>query len=210
MEKLLTIRTKNGQPLLWTHVTHLIRVQEVDVREELTQMVVDNDLSPTDLLNMIQKMQGKTSKPASNAGKPMARPKSLRGYIDQQWTLLEQLLKRKNKVWAGKEKKDDKSFFDMIDATPVDKIDVSILTEMEQLQKLYEKVSFELDAFADDLLKIRKRIESEKVKPDEPSNNLEPTDDDLADAEQFENELRKDIEEEITTTRKLLKSEPVL
>jgi hypothetical protein len=196
MEALLASRTSTGQPLLWTHVTHLMRVTDPDVREDLTTAALQQDLSPTELLNLIQKTQGKEMGRQSNAGKPMARPKSLKGYIDQQWVTVEQLLRRKDKVWAGAEKKGDKSFFDILADTPVDKIDDTMMTEMERLQKLFEKASFELDNHATKLLEARKRIEQSKLPAEEEEEEDELSEDALDNAEELPEEIDDDFDDD--------------
>lgn len=190
MEELISLTTVAGRPLLWTHVTHLLRVTDNNVREDLIDMIIDKDLSPTELLDTIQQMQNKPIGRTSNAGKPMARPKSIKGFIEQQWTLIEQLLRRKDKVWAGTEKQGDRSFFDTIADTPTDKIGPETVEQLDKLQKLYEKASFELDEYATKLLAIRKKLE--KTEKDEvidyddttdssEDNDTEPDDDQLDD-----------------------------
>lgn len=165
VDTLLGSRNKTGDPLLWTHIVHLCTVSDSEEREKLQQLTLDNSWSPTQLLTYIQKKQG--GKRNSGAGRPMARPKSLRGFVDQQTAVLDQLLSRKDKVWAGKEKDTDQSFFDVLNNTSWEKIDTSMLTELERLEQKYEKASMEMDNMATEILKARKKVERSKSRANE-------------------------------------------
>ena len=157
MKELTKMRNKAGDPLLWTHVSHLIRIPDREVRQGTLRKCLELSWSPAELLAFIQNAKG--GKTRSNAGKPLARPKSLRGFIDQQSTYIDQLLKRKEKVWAGQEKPGDTSFFDLLNSTPLTKLDTGTLTDLEKLEDRYELAATEMEAMATELSKIRRRIE---------------------------------------------------
>jgi hypothetical protein len=177
VETLLGLRNNAGDPLLWTHIVHLLQATDSVERAKLQQLTLENSWSPPQLLSYIQKKQGGKRNPGG--GRPMARPKSLKGFVDQQIAVLDQLLSRKDKVWAGKEKDTDQSFFDLLNNTPWEKIDASVLTELEQLEQRYEKASMELDNMATEILKARKKVERSKIKADEEGekddDNTKPT-----------------------------------
>lgn len=177
MKELVSLRNKNGEPLTWTHITYLIRVQDKDVREQLQQTCLDNNWSPADLTSYIQMRKGGAKQ--SNGGKPMARPKSINGFIEQQQTALDQLLRRKDKVWAGAEKPGDQSFFDTLRTVPLEKIDADLVTDLSILQSKYEEASLELANMATDIKKARIRLEQAKQRnkteiDDEEGEDEEP------------------------------------
>lgn len=170
VDRLLTARTKVGDPVMWTHVVHLSTVEDSEERNKLQQTILDNNLTPAQLLAYMQKKQGGKK---SHGGRPLARPKSLRGFVDQQFAVLDQLLNRKAKVWAGVEKVGEQSFFDLLNSTPPEKVDSSMLTELEQLENKYENASVELDNMATELLRARKRVEMARSRSDEDEDGEE-------------------------------------
>lgn len=173
VEELMGLRSRAGNPLLWTHVVHLSMVSDAEERDKLKQLTLNGNWSPSQLLSYIQKKQGGKRNP--RGGKPLARPKSLKGFVDQQVAILDQLLKRKSKVWAGKEKDTDQSFFDVLTSTPPEKVDPSLLSELEQLERKYETVSMEMDNMATELLKARKKVERARTRVDDDDDDAKPT-----------------------------------
>lgn len=198
MTELTKIRNRDGDPILWTHLTHLIRVVDRDVRQSLLKKCVDNSWSPAELLQAIQTQKGGKSNPS--AGKPLARPKNIKGFIDQQVTYLDQLLKRKEKVWAGQEKPGDSSFLDLINSTPTSEFNPKLLDEIESLNSKYESASLALEAMSTELTKVVRRIEEnlEEKKEKEaarPKSIKDFLKSDSADEDE-ESELNKAAEEE--------------
>jgi hypothetical protein len=189
MKELTQLRNKEGDPLLWTHITHLIRVPDRKTRDLLLKKTLDENWTPGQLLIHVQGAKGGKSNP--KAGKPLARPKSIRGFIDQQATYIEQLLKRKEKVWAGTEKPGDSSFFDLLESTPLDKMDEKTMTELGDLEDKFELAASELEGMATELSRVRRKIEQRR---EESVDNYE--DDDAEEEDEDNCQLPDDEDEE--------------
>lgn len=171
VNELLDRRDKHGNSLLWTHVVHVMRAPDRATRKELLDLTFKHGFSPTELLTFIQKRSNRPAGPRSNAGKPLARPKSLQGFIDQQSEMVQQLLRRKAKVWAGAEKAGDKSFIDILLESPIDKMKATTLAELTQLTTLY-------NVAAQEMIDMAAKIAAAKEEIADKIDGYDPADDD--------------------------------
>jgi hypothetical protein len=202
LKALIAMRNTDGNPLMWTHVSHIIRIADRDIRKDTIQKCLDNSWTPVELLSYIQELRG--GKQRSSSGKPLARPKSLRGFIEQQNTFIDQLLKRKEKVWAGQEKAGDHSFLDLMKSTPTDSYNKSVFTDIDALVERYRIAATEMDSMAIEIDRVKRQIiesiqfvEQEKETPDSDDylNNTDD-EDDLHKYEDDEPELSEEPEDE--------------
>ncbi len=135
VKELKKLRNSTGAPLTWTHVVHLLVETDKEKHEKAKALCLENSWSSQKLLSYIQASNG--GKKSSSAGKPMSRPSSFRGFIEQQLAIFDNVISRYKKVWAGTEKPGDVTFADLLKKASISDLNQA---SVDPLLKMYDEV----------------------------------------------------------------------
>lgn len=161
VDELCKARNARNQPLSWTHVVHLLVVPRKDVRERLLRQCLEGNWTESQLLEHV-KEKGGGRRGSSNAGRPSVRPTTLRGFVNNQVTLLSQTINRVDKVWAGKEKPTDQSFIDMLKSADPEELS---RVGLEELTTHYDNLVMRMTSLSREVKNQISRAKKLKKKP---------------------------------------------
>lgn len=101
-KELISLRSDDDESfqIMTGHAFHLMTVPDKRVRKRLQKQVVDEKLTPAELLGLIKEHFGG---PRSSGGRPLAKPATLKGRLDQMSNMSAQWLRRHHEVWRSEE-----------------------------------------------------------------------------------------------------------
>jgi hypothetical protein len=97
------MRLPRGNPLTYTHVVELARIEDETRREKILKQAVKEGWTTRKLTKVIQAGPSQQDKPEDHRGRPLAKPRDFDAVLDQQASFIKDFLSRNDQVWSHEE-----------------------------------------------------------------------------------------------------------
>jgi hypothetical protein len=157
-ERLAQLRTRNGQPLAWSHVRCLVQVDDRQEREELLDRTVAENWTSLRLAEEVKAYH--EEKNPSNRGRPLTRPKTFDAVLHQQQGLADRFIERSEQVWADGDHSLTRRFTELTPDERTEERVEELEAHVERLRRLRDAVEKRLREAEAVLTKFRKAVAS--------------------------------------------------
>jgi hypothetical protein len=147
--------SKTKKPIIWNHVLYLLEVP-ADDREMLIDRIVDEDLTPAALGELIRERYPKGA--SGKTGRPVKVPCSLTGKLDNLSKVLTVLLRNNDAIWAAEGHGILSDAYDL----PADKVDEQVEHRLEDDIERAQAAIASLTALLNDLHEAKKIVAKKK------------------------------------------------
>jgi hypothetical protein len=163
VDQILQARNTSQQPLTWSHMEALIRLQDEDARADMLELALQESLTAGELVKEIQKKSG--GKKSNSTGRPLSKPKNFEGYLDSIMTTSEVVIKKATQVWFDEENDlvTAANALEEVDEATLAKLD-DTLTELGEHDNIVGELTKALQDVKETLVAKLEAAEKEKKK----------------------------------------------
>jgi len=134
---------EHGYGISWSHVTQLLRVRDVNKREQLQQDIIEQRLTVQELCDRRERVAPLPDTKTPKTGRPLIKPKDLMGYLSQFESMAGKLYRCYNEVWFGKEN----SLTDLAHAIEEEDVTEILVTRLNAAADMANTVAVVLDNY---------------------------------------------------------------
>jgi hypothetical protein len=98
------MRLPRGNPLTYTHVVELARIEDETQREKILKQAVKEGWTTRKLINVVGESDApQPDKPEDHRGRPLGKPRDFDAVLDQQANFIKDFCARNDQVWTHQE-----------------------------------------------------------------------------------------------------------